>query len=246
MPAIVDPNDYTPKYFQLATILRERISSGELVPHRPIPSERQLEDIYSVSRPTIRQAIDLLVRQGFLYREHGRGTFVSPQKLQKGISELTSFSEDMRSRGIEPGQIVLELKMALPPVEVRQRLELPLDTGELLYIERLRLGDGVPMGLMTSYHVLPEGLTLDRESLEAAGSIYTLLQERFHLIPTEADETLEAVLATPREAALLQIAPGSPLLLSVRITYSQYRRAMEYVRILYRADRYQYFAKLTR
>ena len=95
MPAIVDPNDYTPKYYQLATILRERISSGELTAHQPIPSERQLEEIYSVSRTTIRQAIDLLVRQGFLYREHGRGTFVSPQKLQKGISELTSFSEDM-------------------------------------------------------------------------------------------------------------------------------------------------------
>ena len=83
----------------------------------------------------------------------------------------------MRARGIEPGQKILELKMALPPEEVRQRLELPVDHGELLYIERLRLGDGVPMGLMTSYHVLPEGLTLDREGLEAAGSIYTLLQE---------------------------------------------------------------------
>ena len=89
-------------------------------------------------------------------------------------------------------------------------------------------------------------MALERGLLESTGSIYTLLQERFHLIPTEADETLEAVLATPREAALLQIAPGSPLLLSVRITYSQYRRAMEYVKILYRADRYQYFAKLTR
>ncbi|OGN81674.1 MAG: hypothetical protein A2X24_10995 [Chloroflexi bacterium GWB2_54_36] len=243
---MVDPNDYTPKYYQLVTILRERISSGELLPHQPIPSERQLEDIYSVSRTTIRQAIDLLVRQGFLYREHGRGTFVSPQKLQKGISELTSFSEDMRARGIEPGQKILELKMAVPSEEVRQRLELPADQDEVLFIERLRLGDGVPMGLMTSYHVLPEGLTLDREGLEAVGSIYSLLQEKFHLIATEADETLEAVLATPREAGLLQIAAGSPLLLSVRVTYSQYRRAMEYVKILYRADRYQYFAKLTR
>lgn len=246
MPAIVDPNDYTPKYYQLATILRERISGGELTAHQPIPSERQLEEIYSVSRTTIRQAIDLLVRQGFLYREHGRGTFVSPQKLQKGISELTSFSEDMRSRGLVPGQKILELKMAAPPDEVRQRLDLPPDCGELLYIERLRLGDGVPMGLMTAYHVLPEGLTITREMLEAAGSIYNLLAERYHLIPTEAYETLEAVLATPYEAGLLQIAPGSPLLMSVRITYSQYRRAMEYVRILYRADRYQYYAKLTR
>jgi len=82
--------------------------------------------------------------------------------------------------------------------------------------------------------------------LEGAGSIYNLLAEKYNLHPTEADETLEAVLASPREAALLQIDPGSPRLLSVRVTYSQYRRPIEHVRILYRADRYQYYAKLTR
>ncbi|MCJ7694925.1 MAG: UTRA domain-containing protein, partial [Anaerolineaceae bacterium] len=78
------------------------------------------------------------------------------------------------------------------------------------------------------------------------GSIYQMLQEKYHLIPTEADETLEVTLATPAEASLLQVKPGSPLLLSERTTYSQYRRVMEFVKILYRGDRYRYFAKLTR
>src|SRR5512132_1232439 len=107
MPKIIDPDDSLPRYYQLANILRERIADGKFEAHQPIPSERQLETIYAVSRPTIRQAIDLLVRQGFLYREHGRGTFVSPQKLQKGIAELTSFSEDMKQRGLVPGQKIL-------------------------------------------------------------------------------------------------------------------------------------------
>ncbi|MGA2489547.1 MAG: GntR family transcriptional regulator, partial [Anaerolineales bacterium] len=93
MPEMIDPDDFLPRYYQLANILRESISQGKFEAHQPIPSERQLESLYSVSRTTIRQAIDLLIRQGFLYREHGRGTFVSPQKLQKGISELTSFTE---------------------------------------------------------------------------------------------------------------------------------------------------------
>src|SRR5574340_242692 len=146
MPEHIDPDDYVPRYYQLANILRERIVDGRLEAHEPIPSERELEKIYNVSRTTIRPAIDLLVRQGFLYREHGKGTFVSPPKLQKGISELTSFTEDMRSRGLEPGQKILEFKMMHPPEDVRQRLDLPADCGELLYIERLRLGDGVPMG----------------------------------------------------------------------------------------------------
>ncbi len=245
MAKLVDPNDFTPKYYQLASILREQIEQGSLTPHQAIPSERNLEEIYSVSRTTIRQAIDLLVRQGYLYREHGRGTFVSPQKLQKGISELTSFSEDMRRRGLTPGQRILEISMVPAPEKVRKHLELP-EGCEVLRIERLRLGDSVPMGLQTSYIALPPGQTVTREEVEEIGSIYRLLQEKFHLIPTEADETLEVTLATPREAALLQISEGSPLLLSERTTYSQYRRAIEFVKILYRGDRYRYYAKLTR
>jgi len=246
MPEHIDPDDFLPRYYQLANILRERITDGEVEAHQPIPSERELEKLYSVSRTTIRQAIDLLVRQGFLYREHGKGTFVSPQKLQKGISELTSFTEDMKRRGILPGHKILEIGYVQPSESVRAHLELPKDCGRVLCVERLRLGDGAPMGLQTSYYNLPEGQTITREDLEKEGSIYTILQEKLHLIPTEADETLEVTVATPREASLLQVKAGSPLLLSERTTYSQTRRVIEFVKILYRGDRYRYFAKLTR
>jgi GntR family transcriptional regulator len=246
MPETIDPNDYLPRYYQLANILRDRITNGDFAELESIPAERQLVELYSVSRTTIRQAIDLLVRQGFLYREHGRGTFVSPQKLQKGVSELTSFTEDMKRRGLKPGQKILQIGYIEPPPKVRTQLELPEDCKEVLRIERLRLGDGVPMGLQTSYYILPEGQTISREELEKFGSIYRILQEKFHLIPTEADETLEVTVATPQEAALLQINTGSPLLLSERTTYSQYRRVIEFVKIVYRGDRYRYFAKLTR
>lgn len=246
MPEVVDPHNHLPRYFQLASILRQRILRGELLPHQPIPSERQLEEIYSVSRTTIRQAIDQLVRQGFLYREHGRGTFVSPQKLQKGISELTSFSEDMKRRGITPGHRILEICMVPPPEDACRHLEMSDCAQPVLKVERLRLGDGAPMGLQTSYYLLPEGQTITRADLDLEGSIYVILQEKFHLIPTEADETLEVTIATPREAALLHIKTGDPLLLSERTTYSQNRRVFEFVKILYRGDRYRYFAKLTR
>ncbi len=246
MADLVDPHDVLPRYYQLANILREKILKKELQAHQSIPSERQLETIYRVSRTTIRQAIDLLVRQGFLYREHGRGTFVSPPKLQKGISELTSFTEDMKRRGIVPGQRILQIGYVKPPEDVRRHLELPAAQNKVLQIERLRLGNGQPMGLQNSYLLLPEGQTITREDVEKTGSIYKILQERLHLIPTEADETLEVTFATAREASLLEIKPGTPLLLSERTTYSQYRRVMEFVKILYRVDRYRYYAKLTR
>lgn len=245
MSSVINPYDAVPKYHQLAQILRRKIDLGEWQPKSSIPSERQLEDLYSVSRPTIRQAIELLIREGFLYREHGRGTFVMPQKLQKGLLELTSFSEDLIKRGIKPGQQILEMGMEIPPKKVQQLLELSEDQ-KVLRIKRIRLGDEIPIGLQTSYLVMPAGQKIEKEELEASGSLYRILEEKLHIIPWAADETLEVGIATPEEAKYLQIEPGSPLLLNERVLWSQERKAVEYVKILYRGDRYRYTMRLSR
>lgn len=245
MSRTIDPFTAVPKYFQLASILRQKIDEGEWAPRSAIPSERQLEGLYHISRTTIREAIDQLVQQGYLYREHGRGTFVSPQKLQKGWMELTSFSEDLLKRGMQPGQIILTLETLVPSPKVLQRLELA--PGSLVTrIERVRLGNDIPIGLQTSYLALPDGQSIAREELERSGSLYRILSERFHLYPTEADETLEVTVASPEEARLLGVGIGAPLLLSERVTFSQERRPIEFVKILYRGDKYRYFTHLKR
>jgi GntR family transcriptional regulator len=242
---MIDPYAAVPKYYQLASILRQQIDNGEWQPRQPIPSERQLEVLYNVSRTTIREAIDYLTRQGYLYREHGRGTFVSPPKLQKALMELTSFSEDLLKRGIRPGQIIREISTVIPPASILQRLELTPGT-PMLKLERIRLGNDVPIGLQTSFLVLEPGQGITRAEMEEAGSLYKLLQEKFHIIPSEADETLEVTVATKEEAELLQIEEGAPLLLSERVLFAQNRRPVEYVKILYRGDRYRYYVRLTR
>lgn len=242
---MINPYDQVPRYHQLARILRNKIDAGEWLPQTAIPSERELEQQYRISRPTIRQAIELLIREGYLYREHGKGTFVMPQKLQKGLLELTSFSEDLVNRGIQPGQIVLSLRREVPPGNIALKLDMPAD-GKVLRIERIRLGDGIPIGLQTSYLALEEGQEITTEEMEQAGSLYKILQEQFGIIPWAADETLEVTLASPEEARLLQIEEGCPLLLNERILWSQDRRAVEYVKILYRGDRYRYTMRLTR
>lgn len=245
MSSVINPYDAIPKYHQLAQILRKKIESGEWLPKSSIPSERQLEALYGVSRPTIRQAIELLIREGYLYREHGKGTFVMPQKLQKGLLELTSFSEDLIKRGIVPGQEILEMDMETPPEKVRQLLDLPKDQ-KVLKIKRIRLGDNIPIGLQTSYLVLAPGQSIEREELESAGSLYKILHEKLHIIPWAADETLEVTSATTEEASLLKVTTGSPLLLNERVLWSQARKAVEYVKILYRGDRYRYTMRLTK
>lgn len=240
----VDPHDAIPKYFQLVNILRHKIEDGEWQPYDVIPSERELEKIYHISRITIREAIAILIRQGYLYREQGRGTYVSPQKLQKPIQKLTSFTEDMVIRGMVPGQRILSIDLVKPPVRIAKILELGSDD-RVLCIVRIRLASSRPIGLQTSYLSLPEGETITSEELETVGSLYTILKTRFNLIPTEAEETLEATLASSEEAALLETAAGSPLLLTSRTLWSQNRRPIEYVKILYRGDRYRYVARLT-
>jgi len=110
------------------------------------------------------------------------------------------------------------LSTVTPSPRVLQRLELaPGST--VCRIERVRLGDGTPIGLQTSYIALGEKQQITREEMEASGSLYRILREKFNIFPTEADETLEVTLATPEEAALLEITPGAPLLLSERVLF---------------------------
>ena len=245
MSSVIDPYNAVPKYHQLAGILRKKINDGDWPPQSPIPSERQLEMIYNVSRPTIRQAIELLIHEGYLYREHGKGTFVMPQKLQKGLLELTSFSEDLLKRGIKPGQQILEMEYETAPEEVLRKLELPEGT-KALRILRVRFGDDIPIGLQTSYIILKPDQLITREELEEVGSLYKILQEKLHIIPWAADETLEVTLATKEEANLLQVKVGAPLLINERVLWSQERTAVEFVKILYRGDRYRYTMRLSR
>lgn len=246
MSSVIDPTNRTPKYYQLANILRKQIEEGMYQEQDAIPSERELELQYKLSRPTIRQAIELLVRQGYLYRIQGKGTFVSPPKLQKGMLELTSFSEDMRSRGLKPGQRILDFGEVWPNKKVARQLGIADENQKVLRIKRLRFGDEEPIGIQDSYLSLPEGKTITQEEITEKGSIYVILQEEFGIYPTEADETLEVTLASPEEANLLHIPEGSPLLLNERTLWSQDREAIEFVKILYRGDRYKYFVRLTR
>ena len=243
---MIDPYNALPKYYQLVNIIKDKIENGDLKENEAIPSERELEELYNISRTTIRQAFNILMRQGYIFSEHGKGTFVSPRKLQKGILELTSFSEDMRNRGLEPGQIILEMGRIKPPKKVIEKLELIPNTPSVIKIERIRLGNNIPMGLQDSYLALSEDRSISQEELEKTGSIYEILQTKYNIIPKEAEETLEVTVATQREAELLQVSEGSPLLLSERILWSQCRHAVEFVKILYRGDRYKYTVRLTR
>ncbi len=233
-----------PRHYQLAEIIRQKIESREWLPHQQIPSERELESLYKISRTTVRQAVSTLINRGYLYHVRGRGTFVSRPKLDLSLLALTSFSDDMRARGLEPGQRVLALAYEEVSEKLRERLEPPAEIRQVLRIERLRLGNGEPVGIHNTYLPLPPGETITVAELEEVGSLYKLLESKFGLVPAEADETLEATAATAREARLLGIRRGSPVLLIERTTWSNDQRPVEFCKMVYRADRYKYYTHL--
>lgn len=219
--------------------LREHLGSllgGQLRPGDKLPTERELADTFGVSRLTVRRALDRLEGDRLVYRIQGAGTFVSERPITKTI-EFTSFSEDMRSRGLTPGSRLLDAVQVPAGARIGYALAIsPADP--VARIRRVRSADGAPICLETSH--LPLALTpgLLEEPLD--GSLYALLESRFRIRLERADQIIRATVLDPEEAELLQAMPLSPALLVERTAYDQRGRAVEVAKSLYRGDRYSY------
>jgi GntR family transcriptional regulator len=230
-------NSFEPLYFQLAEKIRQMIHQ-QFSPGDLLPSETNLIERYSVSRNTVRQAIEVLEQQGFVNSRQGKGTFVASKGSRYELSKLVSFSEDMRLRGLKPDTQLLGLAQVAPPAPVAA--ELNMQPGDQAYeIHRLRLADGAPMALSLSYipcSLLP-GLT--GEAI-ASGSLFELLSNHQSLLISYADRSIRPTLATPEQAELLKVPAGSPLMLVEGPAFLENDQPMEYVITYYRGDRYEF------
>lgn len=235
----IDPASPVPKYLQLRAILLDEID-GELAVDAPVPSERELEATYGLSRMTARKALDRLVAEGRLYRVSGKGTFVAAPRIELPL-RLTSFTDDMRARGLEPGaREVDHATIAAGPV-VGSRLGVP-DDEPVHRLTRLRTADGQPMAVERGYLVaaLTPGLLDDSF---ADRSLYTVLAERYGIVFDSGDERIEAANVDDEDARLLEVTPGAAVLRLQRV--SRWRgRTVEYTASSYRGDRYQLSASL--
>ncbi|GAA4226242.1 GntR family transcriptional regulator [Actinomadura meridiana] len=200
-----------------------------------LPSERRLAEDLGVSRPTLRQAIDGLVAEGLLDRRHGSGTYVAEPRIAVSLT-MISFTEDMIRRGMRPGGRVLSFRTEAAGARIGRRLALsPIE--EVFTIRRLRLADDTTMAIETLY--LPRALLpgLRRQDLEG-GSFYDLLRGNGVEIAS-GTETIEPTVTTAAEAAELDVPVHMPAFLFQRITRDRDGRPLEYVRSLYRGDRYR-------
>lgn len=217
-------------------VRRELLAMLEgLEPGDALPSERRLVDELGVSRPTLRQAVDGLVAEGLLERRHGSGTYVAEPRIAVPLT-MTSFTEDMIRRGMKPGGRVLSFRTETAGARIGRRLDLP-PTEEVLTIRRLRLADGATMAIETLH--LPRALMpgLRRDVLEGR-SFYDLLRGA-GIVIASGTETIEPTVTTPEEAAELDVPVHTPAFLFERVTRDEDGRPLEYVRSLYRGDRYR-------
>jgi len=240
----IDKRSPLPLYAQLEALLLERIKQGEWQPNDRLPAEHELAGEYGVSKVTVRQALAHLAHAGVLRREQGRGTFVAEPRLQQGPRELTSFSEEMRRRGLRPSSVVLEGELIAAGPSVAEKLDLR-ESDRVFRFKRLRLADGAPMGLQTAYVPadLAPGLL---EADLAASSLYEVLSLRYGLVPVRAREIHCARVADAEEARWLGLPQGSAVLAAERVSFLENGRPLELVYSVMRGDRYQIVLDLTR
>jgi len=208
-----------------------------------IPSERQLCTDLGVSRLTVRAALDDLVRDGMLVRKHGSGTFVSEPKIAQELT-MTSFTEDMRRRGMEPGSKTLDLRTVPSGAHLGRLLHVS-PSEPVVIISRLRLADHETMAIET-LHVrasLVPGLAHD--DLERQ-SFYDILQERYGIEIVGGTQTIEPTVTNEEESAALGVPLHSPAFLFERTTRAADGGIVEYVRSIYRGDRYKLVTELNR
>ncbi len=229
--------DPAPLYLQLQRVLRDAIQSRQLLQDDAIPAERDLAEDFDVSRITVRKAIDGLVTEGLLTRRRGAGTFVA-SRVEKSFSKLSSFSEDMISRGRKPhSEWVSKSVGAVTPEEA---LSLGLSPGALVYrFQRIRFADGMTMALEQS--AIP-GYCLP--SLEVVTtSLYQALEKTGHR-PVRALQRLRAVNFTPEQADRLMVRPGDAGLFIERRGFLADGRTAEFTQSWYRGDAYDVVAEL--
>ncbi|WP_170428377.1 GntR family transcriptional regulator [Ruegeria arenilitoris] len=233
-------NSGGPRYIQLRQRLEEGIDAGVLPPNSSLPPEREIAGITGLSRVTVRKAIQELVKQGAIVQRQGSGSFVrnSTQRLEQSLSQLTSFSEDMRLRGMDSNAKWLERGVFLPSPEEVATLGLPAD-GQVARICRLREAGGRPMAVERAS--LP--LDILPNPLAVRDSLYELLEESGHR-PVRANQKISAVNLEGDDAALLGVAEGVAGLSIQRVSYLETGRVVEFTKSNYRGDAYDFVAEL--
>jgi GntR family transcriptional regulator len=224
---------FVPRYYEIEQSLRTRIA--ELKADDPLPSDAMLCEEFGVSRMTARNAVQRLTQEGLVYRVPGRGTFVAEPPVHRQAGNLLSFTEEMRRRGRTPSSRLLAREVREPRPAEASRLQ--LDPGEeVIAVRRLRVADDEPVAIEEAVFRATIAPLIQLADLERS-SLHDTLVEGGH-VPTMGRARLGAEAAGPDDALLLDVAPGSPLLVEKRVIHDQDGNPLELCESRYAGERY--------
>lgn len=228
-----------PVYYQIVQHLKELLLTGKYPRGNRFLTEREIAELFDVSRITANKALSALVSEGLLSFKKGVGTFVESDHLENDLSSLVSFTARAKALGLHPGTIVrvfekrniqneaIDFFISYPP---------PVDS-QLYYIERIRLASELPVIFERRYLMLPERCALDKAKLE--GSLYNLIK-KYRISITTVEQQINAVILPDDDAKALNVSAKSAALEIRSIAFYANKQPLWQERTLYRADMYAF------
>jgi GntR family transcriptional regulator len=240
----IDPHHALPLYAQVESMITAAIADGTFPSGSRLPNEDELVERYAVSRTTIRQTIQNLVRRGLVEIRRGKGTFVLQPKITQELTELTGFVEDMQVLGRQASARLLDKQIVPASESVARQLAITAGT-PVVRIQRVRLADNVPLSFDETFLPREIGDKVMADNLETE-PIFSLLEQKYNTALAEAEYRLEAVSADPIVARALGIAAGSPIFLIERTSYTAEHQPVDYEKLYYRGDQIRFVTRLMR
>lgn len=220
------------------------IADGTFPAGSRIPKEEDLIEKFAVSRTTIRQTIQNLIRRGLVEIKRGKGTFVAQPKITQELTELSGFVEDMETLGRRASARVLDKKLVPANEDVAQHLGLTVGT-MVMRIQRVRLADEMPLSFDETYLPREIGEKVVENDLESE-PIFTLLEEKYSMPLIEAEYKLEATAADSVVARALGVSAGSPIFRIERTSFCEGHQPIDYEKLHYRGDHIRFVTRLAR
>lgn len=231
-----------PKYYILKQKLIDKIDQEEFKANELIPSERELIQMYDVSRITVRKAIDELVNEGYLYKVQGKGTYVKADAYSQDLISITSCTQDISKLGMTPSRKVISKKVIQADKKRCHNLELGTND-KVFELERVYYADDEPINHTVTY--LPYKICPGIEKFDfSKESLYKVLEQQYDIKITKAKRSIEAILAKDEIAEYLDVDPGIPILLFGCITYGIVNGKeipIENFKCCYRSDKFKFY-----
>lgn len=237
----LDKKGKIPLYHQLVDKILKQIENGNLPEHTKLFTERELCDIYEISRATVRQAISILEREGYIYRVQGRGTFIAPKKIEQTLENFYSFGDEVKKLGMKPSSKVISLEIIMLPAHIAKKIG--YNEGEKFYkLIRIRLADNQPVVYEETYLPYKRFPNLKENEIESQG-LYNLLKEIYDAKFQYATETFFVCTLNEAMAKYLEDLTDTPAMRLERTTYED-ERVIEYTESIVKGSKFKFTVTL--